>query len=68
MNKIIGLAILAAGILLAILGFQASESFASDFSNFFTGSPTDRSIWLMIGGIVLLAIGGGVLLYSPKRA
>lgn len=57
MNKLISLAILAGGIVLVIYGIAASKSFSSDISNFFTGSPTDKTIWLMLGGIVAIVIG-----------
>jgi ABC-type transport system involved in cytochrome bd biosynthesis fused ATPase/permease subunit len=45
------------GVVLFVLGIAASESVASSFSKFFTGEPTDRAIWLMLGGVVALAIG-----------
>jgi len=57
MNRGIGLALLAVGIVLLIFGIQASDSLSSDVSRFFTGSPTDRSIWLLIGGIVAIVLG-----------
>jgi hypothetical protein len=57
MNKVIWLAILAGGIVLVIYGVSALESFSSDVSRFFTGSPTDKTIWLMIGGIVAVVAG-----------
>jgi capsule polysaccharide export protein KpsE/RkpR len=57
MNKLISLAILAVGIVLVIYGVSASKSFSSDVSRFFTGSPTDKTIWLLIGGIVAIIIG-----------
>ena len=57
MNKVIWLAILAGGIVLVIYGVSASESFSSDVSRFFTGSPTDKTMWLMIGGIVAIVAG-----------
>ena len=68
MNRlIISLAILAVGIVLVIYGVAASESFSSDVSRFFTGSPTDRTIWLMIGGVVAIIVGlAGLLLGRAK--
>ena len=48
---------LAAGVLLIVFGINASQSFASDVSRFFSGSPTDKSIWLLAGGIVLAIVG-----------
>jgi hypothetical protein len=57
MNKAVSLALLAGGILLMILGVSASNSFSSDISRFFTGSPTDRAIWMLIGGVVMSVVG-----------
>ena len=57
MNKLISLAILAGGIVLVVFGVAATKSFSSDISRFFTGSPTDKAIWMLIGGIVAIIIG-----------
>jgi len=57
MNKIVSLALLAAGIVLIVLGVNATNSFSSDVSRFFTGSPTDKAVWMLIGGIVASLIG-----------
>jgi amino acid permease len=66
-NKLIALIILAGGIVLVIYGVSASESFSSDVSRFFTGSPTDRTIWLLIGGVVAIVIGLAGLLRGRKE-
>ncbi len=66
-NKIISLAILALGIVLVIYGVSSLDSFSSDVSRFFTGSPTDKSIWLMIGGVAAIVVGlFGLLRGHPK--
>ena len=57
MNKLLSLAFLAAGILLIILGIMAVDSLGSDISRFFTGSPTDKAIWLLIGGFLAVVVG-----------
>jgi hypothetical protein len=57
MNKPLSLALLAGGILLIIFGVNASNSFGSDISRFFTGSPTDKAIWMMVGGVVAAVVG-----------
>ena len=67
MNKILSLALLVGGIVLIVYGINASNSVGSDFSRLFTGSPTDKSIWLLIGGIVLAAIGAGGLLRGTRQ-
>ena len=67
MNKLISLAILAGVIVLVVIGVAATKSFASDVSRFFTGSPTDKAIWMMICGIVAIIIGlAGLSLGKPK--
>jgi len=66
MNKIVSIVFLAGGIALIVYGVNASNSTSSGFSRFFTGSPTDKSIWLLIGGIVAAAIGAGGLLRGSK--
>jgi hypothetical protein len=50
MNKAISLALLVGGIILIIYGVYESDSVGSSFSRFFTGNPTDKSMWLMLGG------------------
>jgi hypothetical protein len=67
MNNIAGLAILALGIVLLIFGFNESHSFSSDLSRTFTGNPTDRSMWLIIGGAVAVIAGIGVALTGRRR-
>ena len=57
MGSIRSVAILAAGIVLIIWGMMEMDSFSSDVSRIFTGSPTDRSMWLLIGGIIVSIIG-----------
>lgn len=66
MNKIVSLVLLVGGIVLIIFGISASESIGSDFSRLFTGAPTDRSIWLLVGGIVATAIGAGGMFRGSK--
>jgi len=69
MNKAISLAILAGGILLAIFGIDAVNSTGSDISRFFTGAPTDRAMWMLVGGVIASVIGlAGLLLPGSKAA
>jgi hypothetical protein len=66
MNKILSIALLVAGIALIAYGLDASHSIGSDVSRAVTGQPTDRSMWLLIGGIVAVVLGGGGLLVGRK--
>ncbi len=68
MNKILSLTLLVTGIVLLVFCLNASESIGSDISRFFTGSPTDKTIWLLIIGAVATAIGAGGLLRGAKSS
>ena len=57
MNKMVSLALLVGGAVLIVIGISATNSFSSDVSRFFTGSPTDKAVWMLIGGIVAAVIG-----------
>ena len=59
MNKNMSIALLVVGIVLLVFGFNAYHSASSDVSRFFTGAPTDKALWLLIGG-ALAAIAGFV--------
>jgi len=66
MNKAIGLALLAVGIGLLIYGSQASDSVGSSISRFFTGKPTDKAVWLLLGGLAA-TVCGAVMALLPAR-
>jgi hypothetical protein len=57
MNNIVGLAMFGLGVVLLIFGFNESHSASSDVSRFFTGNPTDRSMWLIVGGTGAVIVG-----------
>ena len=68
MNKLVSLALLVGGIVLVVTGFNATHSFTSDVSRFFTVSPTNTAVWMLIGGIVAALVGLTMLWRSPKHA
>jgi Protein of unknown function (DUF3185) len=67
MNKLIYVALLAGGIVLIVMGVNATNSFSSDVSRFFTGSPTDKAVWMVIGGVVASLAGLTMLWRNPKH-
>lgn len=67
LNRLIGIVLLVLGIVLLVLGLRAIDSFSSQFSKFFTGSPTDRAVWLTISGIVGI-LAGATMMMLPNRA
>ena len=67
MKIMIGAALLAAGAVFLVVGINASDSVSSEISEFFTGEPTERAVWLIAGGAALAA-AGLVALLVPGRS
>lgn len=57
MNKTLSLAFLAGGIVLLYFGYQAAQSTSSAFSRIFTGSPNNKTIWMMVSGTICVVVG-----------
>jgi Protein of unknown function (DUF3185) len=66
MNKMLGLVLLAAGVILLGYGINANHSLASGLSRAVTGQPTDRAMWLMVAGGIITALGVGSLLMRSR--
>lgn len=57
MNKALSVVFLVAGVILLVYGINASNSVSSDFSRLFTGAPTDKAVWLIVGGAAATLVG-----------
>ena len=66
MNKPLSIAILVIGVILLIYGISAGDSVASNIKESVTGTPTDKSLWLIIGGVLGIVVGGFGLLRGGK--
>ena len=66
MNKILSIALLAGGIILIVYGVNSSNSVGSSVTRAVTGSPTDKSIWLLVGGVLAAVLGAGGLVRGAK--
>ena len=66
--KVIGLLALVAAVILVIYGLNASDSLGSEVNEVLTGNPTDRAMWLMIGGAVLGVLGLVLLARGGRTA
>jgi len=67
MNKITSIALLAVGIILLIYGLNSADSVASSISEVATGTPTDKSIWLIVLGVIGMISGAAGLFFGSKR-
>lgn len=66
MSKYLALALLAAGIIMLSFGLNAGDSVSSEVSEAVTGTPTDKSMWLIGLGAVAIVVGG-IGLFVPRR-
>lgn len=56
-NRIVGIVLAVLGLGLAFMGYQESQSLTSQVSEAVTGTGTDRSMMLLIGGAISLIVG-----------
>ena len=68
MNRLFSVTLLIGGIVLIVMGFNATHSFTSDVSRFFTGSPTDKAVWMLIVGVAAALFGLTMLWRKPRQA
>jgi LPXTG-motif cell wall-anchored protein len=67
MSKLPSIAFLIIGIILLVYGLDASNSVSSSVSNAVTGSPTNKSIWLIVLGVLGILSGGFGLFFRRSR-
>ena len=68
MTRMVGIACLVVAIFLLFWGLEASGSLGSEFSRFFRGTPTDRTVRLLIGAALFGAVGLGLIARRPRRS
>jgi hypothetical protein len=66
MVKAVSVALLVGGIVLLYFGGQSFHSFSNDVSRVFTGAPTNKTIFLLAGGVIA-TIAGLIGLTLPGR-
>lgn len=64
--KVVSFGLLAAGIVLAVLGVQAMDSASSRLSRILSGAPTTTSMEMLAFGVAAAILGMGGLL-SHRR-
>ena len=68
MDKLDSLILLVGGVVLILIGINATNSLGSDVWWFFNSSPTNKAIWVIIGGIVASVVGLIGVIRSAKQA
>lgn len=65
-QRLVGIVLLAGGVVLFILGMNARDSFADRWSDFWSGHFTDATMWYIFGGAAAAVVGLGLLM-SRRR-
>ena len=63
MTRVPSIALLVAGIILLIYGLNASDSISSSVSRAVSGTPTDKTVWLIALGVIGIIAGGVGLVF-----
>ena len=67
-QRILGVVLLVAGVILLIMGINASHSMADRVSDTFTGRFTESTTWYIIGGISVGVLGLLMVLFGTRGA
>jgi len=67
MKKIIGIVLLAGGVVLLVNGFRAKDSLESQLNQALRGSMSKNAIWLLAGGAAC-SVAGVALILMPSKS
>ncbi|WP_323119541.1 DUF3185 family protein [Burkholderia alba] len=68
MTRAISVALIVGGIVLLYFGGQSFHSINDNVARFFTGSPSNKTVMLIVGGVVATLVGLiGVAMPGGKR-
>jgi len=68
MPRIVGLVLAVVGVVLLIMGLNATESFSETVHEGITGRFTDKTTWFIVGGIAAIVGGGALAATVGKRS
>jgi hypothetical protein len=63
-QRMLGAALLVVGVVLLVMGMNASHSLADQATNTFAGHFTDRTTWFIVGGIGTGILGGLMMMFG----
>jgi uncharacterized BrkB/YihY/UPF0761 family membrane protein len=65
-QRVAGIALLVIGLVLVVVGMNASDSLADRWSDFFTGHYTDSTVWYIGAGIASAVIGLLLVMFGRR--
>ena len=66
-QRIFGTVLLVVGIVLLVIGMNASHSVADRWTNFFTGHFTDATVWYIVAGVASAIVGTMLALFGARK-
>jgi len=67
-TRIVGMVLLAVGVMLLIFGYNASQAVGEQIVEGFTGRFTNQTMWYLIGGVAAVVGGLGLTVWGGGRA
>ena len=67
MKTVIGVALLAGGIIMLVFGFQAKGSFNDKMKETFEGTPRTRTTWMIAGGAAAAVAGAALIILQGRK-
>jgi hypothetical protein len=61
-----GVVLLVLGVILFVIGMNASDSVSDQLSNVFTGNYTDATVWYFVGGILSGVVGFLLVIFGGR--
>jgi uncharacterized membrane protein YidH (DUF202 family) len=65
-GRIIGLVLLAVGIVLLVVAINATQGTTEQFRQSFTGKYSGQTMWYMVGGIACIVGGAALALFGGR--
>ena len=66
--RIVGLVLVPVGVVLGIIGLQATDSLADRVSDTFTGHWTDKTNFYLVGAAAAIVLGALLAVFGSKRS
>jgi len=66
-NRILGVILLVAGVILLYFGLRATDSVGESIKEGLTGKYTDKTTWYIVGGAAAAVVGGLLAFFSGRQ-
>ncbi len=67
LTRIVGLVLVVDGVVLLVIGHNASQSAVDQLSRTFLGRYTNETVWYIVGGAAAIVAGALLALFGTRR-